>query len=71
MNPKISKLKTELSRIDEKMSDLSKKRKNVEAEITELENADIVGIVRSLNIDIDELPELLKSIKERSAASET
>lgn len=70
MNPKIPKLREKLIRIDEKMSELSNQRNACEAELIELENTDIIGIVREYNIGIEELSEFVKRIKERSAASE-
>ena len=70
MNPKIPKLREKLIRLDEKMSELINQRNACEAELIELENTDIIGIVREYNIGIEELSEFVKRIKERSAASE-
>ena len=70
MNPKINKLKEERAKNKEKIDKFTQRNKVIDAEIEKLENAEIIGIVRAINIDLSELPELLKRIKERSAASE-
>lgn len=70
MNPKIQKLKDEKSKNNEKIDKLKQRNSAIDDEIEKLENIEIVGMVRAINIDISELPELLKRIKERSAASE-
>ena len=70
MNPKINKLKEEREKNKEKIDKFTQRNKVIDAEIEKLENAEIIGIVRAINIELSELPELLKRIKERSAASE-
>ena len=70
MNPKINKLKEERAKNKEKIDKFTQRNKVIDAEIERLENTEIIGIVRAINIDLSELPELLKRIKERSAASE-
>ena len=70
MNPKINKLKEEKTKNKEKIDKFTQRNKVIDAEIERLENTEIIGIVRAINIDLSELPELLKRIKERSAASE-
>ena len=70
MNPKINKLKEERAKNKEKIDKFTQRNKVIDAEIERLENAEIIGIVRAINIELSELPELLKRIKERSAASE-
>lgn len=70
MNPKINKLKEERAKNKEKIDKFTQRNKVIDAEIEKLENAEIIGIVRAINIELSELPELLKRIKERSAASE-
>ena len=70
MNPKINKLKEERAKNKEKIDKFTQRNKVIDAEIERLENTEIIGIVRAINIELSELPELLKRIKERSAASE-
>ena len=71
MNPKIQKLKDEKAKNIEKIDKLKQRNEVIDDEVEKLENIEIIGMVRAINIDISELPVLLKSIKERSAASET
>ena len=68
MNPKINKLKEERAKNKEKIDKFTQRNKVIDAEIEKLENAEIIGIVRAINIELSELPELLKRIKERRAA---
>ena len=70
MNPKIQKLKAERAKQVEKDKKIQERIAVIDKEIEQLENVEIVGIVRAYKIDLSELPELLKRIKERSAASE-
>ena len=70
MNPKINKLKEEKTKNKEKIDKFTQRNKVIDAEIERLENAEIIGIVRAINIDISELPEILKIIKERGVTSE-
>ena len=62
MNPKINKLKEERAKNKEKIDKFTQRNKVIDAEI--------IGIVRAINIDLSELPELLMRIKERGVASE-
>ncbi|MGN0546180.1 MAG: DUF4315 family protein [Acutalibacteraceae bacterium] len=70
MNPKIKKLKEERAKNKEKIDKFTQRNKVIDAEIERLENDEIIGIVRAINIDLSELPELLMRIKERGVASE-
>ena len=70
MNTKIQKLKAERAKQVEKDKKIQERIAVIDKEIEQLENVEIVGIVRAYKIDLAELPELLKRIKERSAASE-
>lgn len=70
MNPRIQKLKAERAKQVEKDKKIQERIAVIDKEIEQLENVEIVGIVRAYKIDLSELPELLKRIKERSAASE-
>lgn len=70
MNPKIQKLKAERAKQVEKDKKIQERIAVIDKEIEQLENVEIVGIVRAYKIDLAELPELLKRIKERSTASE-
>ena len=63
MNPKIEKLKAEKEKNLRKMDALNARNEEIDAKITELENTDIVGIVRENGITPEALAELLKTLK--------
>ena len=63
MIAKIVKLKTEREKNNSKISELQARNKKLDGEITELENTDIVGMVRELGLTPESLAELLKGIR--------
>lgn len=60
MNPKIEKYKAEREKIAQRMEVLGARLEKLDAKITELENTDIIGIVREYGLTIDQLGELVK-----------
>ena len=60
MNPKIQKLKAEKEKLLAKRASIDARCDAIDAQITELENTDIVGIVREMGVTPDELVGLLK-----------
>jgi len=60
MNPKIQKLKAEKEKLLAKRAAIDARCDAIDAQITELENTDIVGIVREMGVTPDELAGLLK-----------
>ena len=60
MNPKIPKLKAEKEKLLTKRASIDARCDEIDAQITELENTDIVGIVREMGVTPDELAGLLK-----------
>ena len=69
MNPKIPKLKAEKEKLLAKRASIDARCDAIDAQITELENTDIVGIVREMGVTPDELAELLKRM--RTSAEKT
>ena len=63
MNPKIRKLRVELEKNKEKISELQSRGRDMERQITELENGDILALVRSHNLDINQLSALIQGMK--------
>ena len=63
MNPKIPKLKAEKEKLLAKRASIDARCDAIDAQITELENTDIVGIVREMGVTPDELAELLKRMR--------
>ena len=70
MNPKIPKLKAEKEKLLVKRAAIDARCDAIDAQITELENLDIVGTVREMGITPDQLAELLKKLIESPLPSE-
>jgi len=70
MNPKIQKLKSEKEKLLAKKASIDVRCDEIDAQITELENLDIVGTVREMGITPDQLAELLKKLMESPMPSE-
>ena len=60
---KIDKLNLEYAKNDEKIARLMERQREIEKQSTELENLDIVGMVRGLGLSFDDLSELIKGEK--------
>lgn len=60
MNPKIKKLKTERQKNEEKIALYRSRNTEIDKQITELENLDIVGLVRSVGLTPEQLAELIR-----------
>lgn len=61
MNNKITKLRAERSKNEEKIAVLRSRNGEIDRQITELENLDIVGMVRSLGLTPEQLAALLQT----------
>ena len=70
MNPKIQKLKAEKEKLLTKKASIEARCDAIDAQITELEDLDIVGTVREMGITPDQLAELLKKLMESPMPSE-
>lgn len=70
MNPKIEKLKEEKQKNIEKINgwqnkiaNAEKRNEEIDRKILEYENTDIIGIIRSSDLTIEEIVELISSAK--------
>lgn len=70
MNPKIQKLRAELDKNNEKIVKLQTRNTEIKQQIRELENADIVGLVRTTGLNMDELAQFLQMMKATNTANE-
>ena len=70
MNPNIPKLKAEKEKLLAKRASIDARCDEIDAQITELENLDIVGTVREMGITPDQLADLLKKLMESPVLSE-
>lgn len=63
MNPKIAKLKAEKEKNLRKIAAMTARNKEIDAQVMELENTDIIGMVRENDITPEALAELIKTLK--------
>lgn len=63
MNPKINKLKAEREKNSKKIAALQQRNREIDDSIHELENLDIVGMVRSCGMTMEQLAQYLMHIK--------
>ena len=59
MNPKIKKINTEYEKNTAKITELQARQEELAKQRTELENLDIIGLVRSMGLDPDQLAALI------------
>ena len=70
MNPKIKKLKAEKERNVLRITEMTARNEEIDKQVTELENLDIIGIVRENSITLEELFELIRSLKKEENVNE-
>ena len=63
MNPKIMKLREEHKKNKAKISKLQFRNRELETQIRELENTDIVGLVRAQGFSLEDFAALMRSMK--------
>lgn len=63
INPKIQKIDNELDKNRKKISELQTRNRELEKQKTELENAEIIAIVRGVKGTPEDLTELLESLR--------
>lgn len=62
MNPKRKKIQAEYEKNAAKIAALQVRQKELEEERTELENLDIIGLVRSVHLTPEQLAKLLQGV---------
>ena len=70
MNPKIKKLKAEKERNISRIAEMTARNEEIDKQVTELENLDIIGIVRENSITPEALFELIRSLKKEENVNE-
>ena len=58
MNPRITKLRTELEKNRSKITDLQSRNRDLEKQIRELEDTDIIGMVRENGMTMEQFVDL-------------
>ena len=64
MNPKITKLRTELAKNKDKITELQERNKSIERQIRELEDFSIVGLVRESGMTLEQFAALFAAMKD-------
>lgn len=63
MNPKIKKLRAEKAKNLRRIADMTARNTEIDAQVTELENLDIIGMVRDNEITPEMLAEIIRRAK--------
>lgn len=66
MNKKLSKILAEIEKTREKLSEQQEKLRELERQRTELENTEMVALIRSTKMNTEELSTFLKAFREKS-----
>lgn len=66
MNNKLTKLQMEIDKIKQKISEQQTKLRELEQQKTEIENTEIVELVRSMKMNTSELSTFLKAYREKT-----
>lgn len=70
MNPKIKKIDTEYEKNAAKIAELQSRQKELEKQRTELENLDIIGLVRGVGLTPEQLAALIRGEKPDASEKE-
>lgn len=68
MNPKITKLREEHEKNRTKISELQARNRELERQLRELENTEIIGLVRAQGFSLEDFAALLRGTKAPPAA---
>ena len=63
MNPKIKKIDNEYEKNAAKITELQARQRELEKQRLELENLDIIGMVRSMGLTPDQLAALIQGVR--------
>ena len=67
MNPKIKKINTEYEKNAAKITELQARQEELSKQRIELENLDIIGLVRNMGLDPDQLAALIHTARVTSS----
>lgn len=70
MSKKLEKYRAERDRNNAKIAELKEENRELDRLITELENTEIIGLVRAENMRPEELAEFLNALRQRAAREE-
>lgn len=63
MNPKIHKLRAEIAKNEAKMKALQDRTEPLREELKSLENTEIIGLIRTMNLDVDSVYALIQGLQ--------
>ena len=70
MNPKIKKINTEYEKNAAKITELQARQEELSKQRIELENLDIIGLVRNMGLDPDQLAALIHNAQHGAPVGE-
>ena len=70
MNPKIKKINTEYEKNAAKITELQARQEELSKQRIELENLDIIGLVRNMGLDPDQLAALIHTAQHGAPVGE-
>ena len=68
MNAKIVRVSKDIDKTKEKINEFQARLRDLEKQKTELENIEIVEAVRGMDVPLDDLPTVLKALREQNGA---
>ena len=68
MNAKIERVNKDIDKTKDKISEYQARLKELEKQKMELENTEIVEAVRGMDIPLNDLPAILKALREQNGA---
>lgn len=68
MNAKIERVNKDIDKTKEKINEFQARLRDLEKQKTELENTEIVEAVRGMDISLNDLPAVLKALREHDGA---
>lgn len=68
MNPKIERVIKDIDKTKEKITEFQSRLRELEKQKTEFENIEIVEAVRGMDIPLNDLPAILKALREQNGA---
>ncbi len=67
MNRKIVKLRDEQEKIKAKISELQARSREIDGQVTAIENTDIIGLVRDSGMTMEQFAEMMQTMKKAPA----
>jgi septal ring factor EnvC (AmiA/AmiB activator) len=68
LNAKIERVNKDIDKTKDKINEFQARLKELEKQKTELENTEIVEAVRGMDIPLNDLPAILKALREQNGA---